>query len=199
MATSARSTSWRRGRRAKVSGPAKRGTSRASGGPTGSWGSDTEGILCPAPTPIPPRLAPVGTMTSNDVKIAYAPGMASEPNLAERGLTMVGVPEGLGGAVEKRSAVTAVLMSEALAQGDMGLAVACLAPAGVATALGLWGDADQQATYLPELVGDDPPTAALAILEPRALFDPFELQTRARRDGEGFVLEGAKALVPRAG
>src|SRR5438874_1848238 len=69
----------------------------------------------------------------------------------ELGLAMVGVPEELGGAVEKRSAVTAVLMSEALAQGDMGLAVACLAPAGVATALGLWGDADQQATYLPEL------------------------------------------------
>jgi alkylation response protein AidB-like acyl-CoA dehydrogenase len=114
------------------------------------------------------------------------------------GLTMVGVPEELGGAVEKRSAVTAVLMSEALAQGDMGLAVACLAPAAVATALGLWGDADQQATYLPELVGDDPPPAALAILEPRALFDPSELRTRARRNGDGFVLEGAKALVPRA-
>ncbi len=116
----------------------------------------------------------------------------------ELGLTMVGVPEELGGAVEKRSAVTAVLMSEALAQGDMGLAVACLAPAAVATALGLWGDGDQQATYLPELVGDDPPAAALAILEPHALFDPFQLRTSARRDGDGFVLEGAKSLVPRA-
>jgi alkylation response protein AidB-like acyl-CoA dehydrogenase len=116
----------------------------------------------------------------------------------ELGLATVGVPEELGGAVEKRSAVTAVLLSEALAQGDMGLAVACLAPAAVATSLGLWGDADQQATYLPELVGDDPPAAALAILEPRAFFDPFELQTRARRDGDGFVLDGAKSLVPRA-
>src|SRR5207302_570827 len=75
---------------------------------------------------------------------------------------------------------------------------ACLAPAGVATALGLWGDADQQATYLPELVGDDPPAAALSILEPRALFDPLHLQTRARRAEGGFVLEGSKALVTRA-
>jgi alkylation response protein AidB-like acyl-CoA dehydrogenase len=116
----------------------------------------------------------------------------------ELGLTMVGVPEELGGAVEQRSAVTSVLMSEALAQGDMGIALACLAPAGVATALGLWGDADQQATYLPEMVGDDPPAAALALLEPRPLFDPFALQTRARRSGDGFVLEGAKSLVPRA-
>src|ERR1700733_2792739 len=100
----------------------------------------------------------------------------------ELGLTMVGVPEELGGAVAERSAVTTVLMAEALAQGDMGLAVACLAPAAVSTALSLWGDADQQATYLPELVGDDPPPAALAILEPRALFDPSELQTRACRN-----------------
>jgi alkylation response protein AidB-like acyl-CoA dehydrogenase len=116
----------------------------------------------------------------------------------ELGLTMVGVPEELGGAVAKRSAVTTVLMAEALAQGDMGIAVACLAPAGVSTALSLWGDADQQATYLPEFVGDNVPAAALALLEPRPLFNPLEPQTRARRAGGGFVLDGVKSLVPRA-
>jgi alkylation response protein AidB-like acyl-CoA dehydrogenase len=120
----------------------------------------------------------------------------------ELGLTMVGVPEELGGAVKPRSAVTSVLMSEALAHGDMGIAVACLAPAAVSTALGLWGDADQQATYLPEFVGEDVPAAALAMLEPRPLFNPFELDTRARRAraaDAGYVLNGVKALVPRAG
>ena len=116
----------------------------------------------------------------------------------ELGLTMVGVPEELGGAVAQRSAVTTVLMAEALAQGDMGIAVACLAPAGVSTALSLWGDADQQATYLPEFVGENVPAAALALLEPRPLFNPFELQTKARRAGGGFVLDGVKSLVPRA-
>ena len=116
----------------------------------------------------------------------------------ELGLTMVGVPEELGGAVEQRSAVTSSLMSEALAQGDMGIAVACLAPAGVSTALGLWGDADQQATYLHEFVSENVPAATLAILEPRPLFDPFALQTRARTADGGYVLDGAKALVPRA-
>ncbi len=116
----------------------------------------------------------------------------------ELGLTMVGVPEQLGGAVEERSAVTSVLMSEALAQGDMGIAVACLAPAGVSTAISLWGDADQQATYLPEFVGENVPAAALAMLEPRPLFDPFALETKVRRSGDGFVLNGVKALVPRA-
>jgi alkylation response protein AidB-like acyl-CoA dehydrogenase len=116
----------------------------------------------------------------------------------ELGLTMVGVPDELGGAVTERSAVTTVLMSEALAQGDMGIAVACLAPAAVSTAISLWGDADQQSTYLSEFVGENVPAAALALLEPRALFNPLELQTRARRAGDGFVLDGVKSLVPRA-
>jgi len=116
----------------------------------------------------------------------------------ELGLTMVGVPEELGGAVTERSAVTTVLMSEALAQGDMGIAVACLAPAAVSTAISLWGDADQQATYLSEFVGENVPAAALAIIEPRPLFNPLELNTTARRSGDGFVLSGVKSLVPRA-
>jgi alkylation response protein AidB-like acyl-CoA dehydrogenase len=124
------------------------------------------------------------------------PKLLSQAN--ELGLTMVGVPEELGGAVTERSAVTTVLMSEALAQGDMGIAVACLAPAAVSTAISLWGDADQQATYLSEFVGENVPAAALALLEPRPLFNPFELKTTARRAGDGFVVEGVKSLVPRA-
>ena len=116
----------------------------------------------------------------------------------ELGIAALGVPEELGGAFEERSAVTSVLLAEALAHGDMGLAVATLAPAAVSTAISLWGDADQQSTYLPEFVGEEPPAAALAMLEPRALFDPFELETTARRVGERFVLDGVKALVPRA-
>jgi alkylation response protein AidB-like acyl-CoA dehydrogenase len=118
----------------------------------------------------------------------------------ELGLTMLGVPDELGGAVSERSSVTTVLAAEALAQGDMGLALALLAPAGVAAALALWGDGEQQATYLPALVGEDvPAAAAIALLEPRALFDPFALQTTARRtDGGDYVLDGVKSLVPRA-
>ena len=114
---------------------------------------------------------------------------------SELGITMLGVPEELGGAVDERSAVTSVLVTEALAHGDMGLAVAALAPAGVATALSLWGSAEQQSAYLPELVGDDPPAAALATLEPRPLFDPLHLHTKA---GADHTLTGVKSLVPRA-
>ncbi len=131
-----------------------------------------------------------------DAQCAVPPELLGQAN--DLGLTIVGVPEELGGAVAERSAVTSVLMAEALAHGDMGFAVAALASAGVSTALGLWGDADQQATYLPAFLGEDVPAAATALHEPRPLFDPFALRTTARREGEGFVLDGIKALVPRA-
>jgi alkylation response protein AidB-like acyl-CoA dehydrogenase len=141
------------------------------------------------------RLRPVAAEA--DAACATPAELLSQAN--GLGLSMVGVPEELGGAVEQRSAVTSSLMSEALAQGDMGIAVACLAPAGVSTAISLWGDAGQQSTYLPEFVSDNVPAAALAVLEPGALFDPFKLRTQARAQSGGFVLDGVKSLVPRAG
>ncbi len=116
----------------------------------------------------------------------------------ELGALMLSIPTELGGVVDERSAVTTVLASEALAHGDMGLAVACMAPAAVSAALALWGDADQQSTYLTAFAGEDPPRAALATLEPRPLFDPFDLRTTARRDGGDLVISGEKALVPLA-
>ena len=79
----------------------------------------------------------------------------------------------------------------------MGLAVAALAPGAVSTALSLWGTDEQQATYLPAFTGDDVPAAALALTEPRPLFDPLELRTTATRTDDGFVLNGEKSLVVR--
>ncbi|MBW3620997.1 MAG: acyl-CoA dehydrogenase family protein [Actinobacteria bacterium] len=117
---------------------------------------------------------------------------------AELGTLVLAIPEELGGVVGERSTVTSVLAAEALAHGDLGIAVACLAPAAVATAISLFGDADQQSTYLPAFAGETPPAAAFAVTEPRALFDPFELRTRARRDGDDLVLDGEKSLVPLA-
>jgi alkylation response protein AidB-like acyl-CoA dehydrogenase len=135
---------------------------------------------------------------AHDADAASAAPAELMAEASELGITMLGVPEELGGVVDERSAVTSVLIGEALAHGDMGLAFAALAPAAVSTALGLWGDADQQSSYLPAFVGDDVPAAALALLEPRPLFDPMHLETTARRTDAGFTLEGAKALVPRA-
>jgi alkylation response protein AidB-like acyl-CoA dehydrogenase len=116
----------------------------------------------------------------------------------ELGIALIGIPDELGGAGTERSAVTGVLVAEALAHGDLGLAVALLAPAAVSTALMLWGNEEQQATYLPAFTGEQPPGAALAVLEPQPLFDPFRLTTTATPSGTGYLLNGVKSLVPGA-
>lgn len=117
----------------------------------------------------------------------------------EIGLPILGVAEDLGGIATERSAVAGTLVAEALAKGDMGLAVSVLAPASVSTALSLWGTDEQQATYLPAFTEseDNVPAAALALAEPTPLFDPRQLATTATRSGDGFVLDGVKSGVPR--
>jgi alkylation response protein AidB-like acyl-CoA dehydrogenase len=116
----------------------------------------------------------------------------------EIGLPILGVSEDLGGIATERSSVAGVLVHEALAKGDMGLAVAAMAPGAVATALSLWGTDEQQSTYLPAFADDkDVPAAALALAEPKALFDPLNPATTAVRDGDGYVLDGTKSAVVR--
>jgi alkylation response protein AidB-like acyl-CoA dehydrogenase len=115
----------------------------------------------------------------------------------EIGLPILGVSEELGGIATERSAVGGVLVHEALAHGDLGLAVAALAPGAVATALSLYGTDEQQSTYLPAFAGDGVPAAALVLAEPTALFDPLAPATTATRNGDGFVLDGVKSAVVR--
>ncbi|MFP5358399.1 MAG: acyl-CoA dehydrogenase family protein [Gammaproteobacteria bacterium] len=117
---------------------------------------------------------------------------------AELGIGLMGIPEALGGAGQERSVLTHVLVTEALAHGDMGLAVACLAPSAVSNALVLWGDEVQQATYLSAFLTDNAPVAALALNEPGLAFNPLQPQTLARRSAGGYELSGTKCLVPRA-
>ena len=117
---------------------------------------------------------------------------------AELGITAINIPEDFDGIAAHRSTVTNALVAEALAYGDMGLALPILAPGGVASALTHWGSADQQATYLPEFAGDNVPQACVAIAEPHALFDPTALKTTAIRTPSGYRLDGVKSLVPAA-
>jgi alkylation response protein AidB-like acyl-CoA dehydrogenase len=117
---------------------------------------------------------------------------------AALGVTAINVPEDFDGIAAHRSAVTNALVAEALAYGDMGLALPILAPGGVASALTHWGSADQQATYLPEFAGENVPQACFAIAEPHPLFDPTALKTTAVRTPSGYRLTGVKSLVPAA-
>jgi alkylation response protein AidB-like acyl-CoA dehydrogenase len=131
-----------------------------------------------------------------DEATTYPPDLVAKA--AELGITAVNVPEDFDGIAEHRSSVTNVLVAEALAYGDMGLALPILAPGGVAAALTHWGSADQQATYLKEFAGDNVPQACVAIAEPQPLFDPTALRTTAVRTPSGYRLDGVKSLVPAA-
>lgn len=117
---------------------------------------------------------------------------------ADLGITAIKVPEEFDGIAENRTSVTNALVAEALAYGDMGLALPILAPGGVASALTHWGTADQQATYLADFAGENVPQACLAIAEPHPLFDPTMLKTVAVRTPSGYRLDGIKSLVPAA-
>ena len=182
-----------RPRRSWANRPARRRASRRASSTSPPTTSSRCSRRRAAPSPrrrsARPRSRPTPTRETPQELLAQA---------NELGVNMLGVPEELGGVMHEQAAVTSVLIGEALAHGDMGIAYAALAPGAVATAIGLWGSAEQEATYLPAFTGEDVPAAALAILEPRPLFDPLELETKARRDGDDWVLDGAKSLVARA-
>jgi alkylation response protein AidB-like acyl-CoA dehydrogenase len=132
-----------------------------------------------------------------------ADGAASHPGdlitkATELGITAINVPEDFDGIAAHRNTITNALVAEALAYGDMGLALPILAPSGVASALTNWGSADQQATYLKEFAGENVPQACVAIAEPQPLFDPTALKTTAVRTPSGYRLNGVKSLVPAA-
>ncbi|PVY34269.1 acyl-CoA dehydrogenase family protein [Williamsia muralis] len=117
---------------------------------------------------------------------------------AELGITMINVPEEFEGAATERGVVTNSLVAEAMAYGDMGLALPLLAPSGVATTLTQFGSDAQQKTYLPDFAGENVPQAAVVIAEPRPLFDAMSLQTKATRVPSGYRLNGVKSFVPAA-
>ncbi|MGE2728333.1 acyl-CoA dehydrogenase family protein [Mycolicibacterium vaccae] len=131
-----------------------------------------------------------------DDAASYPPDLITKA--AELGITAINIPEDFDGIAEHRATVTNALVAEALAYGDMGLALPILAPGGVASALTQWGGADQQATYLKEFAGENVPQACLAIAEPQPLFDPTALKTTAIRTPSGYRLDGVKSLVPAA-
>src|SRR3984893_13763715 len=131
-----------------------------------------------------------------DEAATYPPDLIAKA--AELGITAINIPEDFEGIAAHRSSVTNVLVAEALAYGDMGLALPILAPGGVASALTHWGSADQQATYLTDFAGENVPQACVAITEPHPLFDPTALKTTAVRTPSGYRLSGVKSLVPAA-
>ena len=115
----------------------------------------------------------------------------------EIGLLPTGLPEAYGGFGEY-SAVTNVIGVEALAWGDLALTLAILAPNLVAIPLMVAGTPEQQAEYLPQFAGEEPPAVTAALVEPRLRWNPRKLETTAVAGDGGYVLNGVKRLVPLA-
>lgn len=113
----------------------------------------------------------------------------------ELGLNFYAVPEALGGMAAEQSTVTNALTAEDLGYGDFTLAACLLSPMGVANALTRWGSKAQQERYLPAFAGETPPQASFALQEARPAFNPLQLQTSARRNGDHYLLNGEKSLV----
>ena len=116
----------------------------------------------------------------------------------EIGLIPGGIPEQYMGFAEEHSALTGALFAEELAWGDLSITMHLLSPGLVAYPILLCGTEAQKETYLPQFCEEQFKPATAALIEPRVQFDPYALQTTARRDGDAYVLNGQKAYVPLA-
>jgi acyl-CoA dehydrogenase len=114
------------------------------------------------------------------------------------GLVRGAIPEDYGGYGDTRSAVTGAIVAEELACGDLAIALHLLAPRLIAYPVLEMGTEDQRARILADFATDDFAPGAAALVEPRFDFDPIALATTARRDGSGYVIDGAKCIVPLA-
>ena len=115
----------------------------------------------------------------------------------ELGVLQASIPEAYGGFGE-RSAVTSVLAAEEMAYGDLAGTLAVNAPSLFVTPILLVGTEEQKQEYIPPVIEMDwlPYTAAL--IEYALDFDPLELKTTVKADGDSYVLDGEKAFVPFA-
>ena len=118
------------------------------------------------------------------------------PKTAELGLTLLQIPEALGGAGVTRSPVSNALIVEDLAHGDLSLALGAVSPLGFVNTLLDQGTAAQREKYLPGFCAGDFKAATTALLEPRATFEPTAPATSATASGDGYRLSGTKAMVP---
>jgi acyl-CoA dehydrogenase len=112
----------------------------------------------------------------------------------ELGLVANALPESAGGGGE-RSAVTGLLVAEELAWGDLAIALGILSPGLAAFPIAEFGTEEQKRALAVFTTSRYTP-GSLAWVEPRFDADPFRPATTARRDGDGFVLDGAKCFVP---
>ncbi|MGA2631450.1 MAG: acyl-CoA dehydrogenase [Terriglobia bacterium] len=112
-----------------------------------------------------------------------------------QGFMSIEIPEELGGS--GGSFFMSILAIEEFARVDASAAVIIdVQNTLVSNALMRWGTEAQKRTYLPRLARDT--VGAYALSESNAGSDAFALETRAREDGDDYVLNGRKLWITNA-
>jgi isovaleryl-CoA dehydrogenase len=115
----------------------------------------------------------------------------------ELGLLGVSLPEAYGGA--ELGAVAVVQVSEALSASDPGFALAMLAHSILfAQNVNVNGDDAQRERVLPK-AASGAWIGGLCMTEPEVGTDLLAMRTRARREGDAYVLQGCKTFITNGG
>ncbi len=135
------------------------------------------------------EIAPVAARWDRD----QAFPRAALAGLARLGCHGVAVPEALGGAGLGYVALALVL--EEIAAGDGATStIVSVNNCPVCSILLAWGDDTQQARWLRPLAAGEL-LGAFCLTEPHAGSEAGGLRTRARRDGDAYVLDGVKQFI----
>jgi len=115
----------------------------------------------------------------------------------ELGVLQASTPEAYGGFGE-RSAVTGVLAAEAMAWGDLAGTLAVMTPGLFTLPILLAGSEEQKKQWVEPVVSGDWQPFSAALIEPSFDFDPNDLKTSATPQGDSYLLNGVKSMVPYA-
>ena len=117
--------------------------------------------------------------------------------LAEEGWLGILIPEAYGGA--GMSTAEAVVMMEEIAASGGGFAAAQAIHGGVYNSVPLvkYADESLKADLLPKVASGDVRIQAFGLTEPNAGSDSTAMKTRARKDGDEYVVDGAKIWISR--
>jgi alkylation response protein AidB-like acyl-CoA dehydrogenase len=115
--------------------------------------------------------------------------------LSDLDLTGLTVPAAYGGSDADRT--TYAVVNEAVAYGSLAVATALSVHCLVTSCLASFASESVREEWLPRMV-DGRPVGMFALSEPHAGSNPAAMSTVARRDGDGYVIDGEKQWITNA-
>ena len=121
------------------------------------------------------------------------------PKMGDLGLFGLVVPEEYGGAGDEGDFTSLCVAIEELGRVDQSIGITLSAGVGLGiNPILTYGNEEQKERYLPDLVSGRA-LAGFGLTEPEAGSDAAATRTRAVRDGDEWVLNGAKAFITNSG